>query len=147
VTELTPELAELVAAARAVREQAYAPYSSFQVGAALRTSLGEVFTGCNVENASYGATICAERSAVLGMVAQAKRPASAAASWRPRISAVAVFTDAPTLAMPCGMCRQVLAEFERDALVVVANPREHRVLSFAELFPEPFVLHPEGAES
>jgi cytidine deaminase len=136
VNELTTELEELVAAARAVRENAYAPYSSFLVGAALRTDGGEVFTGCNVENASYGATICAERGAVLGMVAKAQRPVSA----RPRVTALAVFTDAAALAMPCGLCRQVLAEFERDALVVVANPREHRVLSFAELFPEPFVL-------
>jgi cytidine deaminase len=146
VTELTPELGELVAAARGVRERAYAPYSSFLVGAALRTDAGELFTGCNVENASYGATICAERAAVLGMVANAKRPTSASAKWRPRISAIAVFTDAPTLAMPCGMCRQVLAEFERNAVVIVANPRGQRVLSFAELFPEPFVLDSEGAE-
>jgi cytidine deaminase len=77
------------------------------------------------------------------MVANAKRPTSRSAKSRPRISAIAVFTDAPTLAMPCGMCRQVLAEFERDALVIVANPRAERVLSFAELFPEPFVLEPE----
>jgi cytidine deaminase len=146
VNELTPELAELVAAARAVRERAYAPYSSFGVGAALRTDAGELFTGCNVENASYGATICAERSAVLGMVANAKRPAAAAAKWRPRVSAIAVFTDAPSLAMPCGLCRQVLAEFERNALVIVSNPRGERVLPFAELFPEPFVLDSEGAE-
>jgi cytidine deaminase len=146
VTALPQDLQALVLAARAVRERAYAPYSRFLVGAALRTDSGAVFTGCNVENASYGATICAERSAVLGMVASAERPSSASAVWRPRITAVAVFTDAPTLAMPCGMCRQVLAEFERDALVVVANPREERVLSFAALFPEPFVLAPDEAE-
>jgi cytidine deaminase len=141
VTELTPDLQALVEAARAVREHAYAPYSAFLVGAALRTDGGDVFAGCNVENASYGGTICAERSAVLAMIANAERPnAPVPARWRPRITAVAVFTDAPTLAMPCGMCRQVLAEFERDALVVVANPRQVRVLPFAELFPEPFVL-------
>ena len=141
MTDLTPDLRALVVAARAVRERAYAPYSAFLVGAALRTDGGEVFAGCNVENASYGGTICAERSAVLAMVANAARPnAPMPPRWRPRIAAVAVFTDAPTLAMPCGMCRQVLAEFERDALVVVANPRQARVLPFAELFPEPFVL-------
>jgi cytidine deaminase len=140
VSELTPDLRALVTAARAAREQAYAPYSSFLVGAALHTDDGQMFAGCNVENASYGATICAERSAVLAMVANAIRPASAPPTWRPRITALAVFTDAPTLAMPCGVCRQVLAEFERDALVVVANPRQQRVLSLAELFPEPFVL-------
>jgi cytidine deaminase len=142
VTALTPEQAELVAAARAAREHAYAPYSSFKVGAALRTSLGEEFTGCNVENSSYGATICAERSAIVAMVARVKRPESARANWRPAISAIAVFTDAATLAMPCGLCRQVIAEFEGDALVIVANPRTQRVLSFRELFPEPFLLEP-----
>jgi cytidine deaminase len=137
------ELCALVDAARAAREHAYAPYSSFLVGAALRTEAGELFTGCNVENASFGATICAERAAVLAMVRNAQRPAPLApesSAFRARVSAVAVFTDAPTLAMPCGLCRQVLAEFERDAWVVVANPREQRMLSFASLFPEPFVL-------
>jgi cytidine deaminase len=141
VTKLSADLQRLVDAARAVRAHAYAPYSSFLVGAALRTVDGELFSGCNVENASYGGTICAERSAVLGMVAHARRPSSPLpAGFRPRLSAVAVFTDAATLAMPCGLCRQVLAEFEQDALVVVANPRESRVLPFCELFPEPFVL-------
>jgi len=144
VSELTPDLEALVAVARAVREHAYAPYSSFLVGAALRTSLGEVFSGCNVENASYGATICAERSAVLAMVANVKRPASASAKWRPAISAIAIFTDAPTLAMPCGMCRQVLSEFVVSALIVVANPREHIVVPFEQLFPFPFELDSRG---
>jgi len=128
--ELTPELAELVAAARAVRERAYAPYSQFLVGAALRAENGQIFVGCNVENASYGATICAERSAILAMIAAGQRA----------IAAVAVFTDADTLAMPCGLCRQVISEFERSARLVVANPRQQRVLGFSEIFPEPFVL-------
>jgi cytidine deaminase len=141
MTPLSADLRALVDAARAVREHAYAPYSSFLVGAALRTVDGELFSGCNVENASYGGTICAERSAVLSMVAHAGRPSlPLPESWRPRVKAVAVFTDAPTLAMPCGLCRQVLAEFEDGALVVVANPRGARVLPFCELFPEPFVL-------
>jgi len=127
---LTPELAELVARARAVRELAYAPYSRFLVGAALRDASGQVFAGCNVENASYGATICAERSAILAMVAAGQRT----------ITSIAVFTDADTLAMPCGVCRQVISEFQHDARLVVVNPRQHRVLDFAEIFPEPFVL-------
>jgi cytidine deaminase len=127
---LTPELAELVAAARAVRERAYAPYSRFLVGAALRAENGQVFVGCNVENASYGATICAERSAILAMIAAGQRS----------ITSIAVFTDADDLAMPCGVCRQVISEFQRDAQLVVANPRQQRVLGFAEIFPEPFVL-------
>lgn len=130
MTELTPELSVLVAAARGARELAYAPYSSFLVGAALLTEGGETFRGCNVENASYGATVCAERTAVFTMVAAGSR----------RVRAIAVFTDAEKLAMPCGMCRQVLAEFARDLIVVVANPRENRVMPFSALFPEPFVL-------
>ena len=130
VNALTPDLEALVAAARAVRERAYAPYSSFSVGAALRAENGEIFVGCNVENASYGATICAERSAILAMVAAGQRT----------IFSLAVFTDADTLAMPCGMCRQVISEFQRDARLVVANPRQRRVLPFSEIFPEPFVL-------
>jgi cytidine deaminase len=129
-TELTPDLLELVAAARAVRERAYAPYSRFLVGAALRSEDSRVFVGCNVENASYGGTICAERSAILAMVAAGQRS----------IKSIAVFTDADTLAMPCGLCRQVISEFQQGACLVVANPRQQRVLGFAEIFPEPFVL-------
>jgi cytidine deaminase len=130
VSELSADLAELLAAARAVRERAYAPYSRFLVGAALRAENGQVFAGCNVENASYGATICAERSAILAMVAAGQRT----------ITSLAVFTDADTIAMPCGVCRQVISEFQRDAQLLVANPRQQRVLGFSEIFPEPFVL-------
>jgi cytidine deaminase len=129
-TGLTADLAELVARARAVREHAYAPYSRFLVGAALRAENGQIFVGCNVENASYGGTICAERSAILAMVAAGQRS----------ITAIAVFTDADTLAMPCGLCRQVISEFQQGARLVVANPRLQRVLGFSEIFPEPFVL-------
>jgi cytidine deaminase len=130
VNALTSELEALLAAARAVRERAYAPYSAFQVGAALRAENGAIFVGCNVENASYGATICAERSAVLAMVAAGQRV----------VGSIAVFTDAETLAMPCGLCRQVISEFQRDAQLIVANPRQRRVLMFSDIFPEPFVL-------
>ncbi len=130
MSALGAELEALLAAARAVREHAYAPYSAFRVGAALRAENGQIFVGCNVENASYGATICAERAAILAMVAAGQR----------LIGSLAVFTDAETLAMPCGLCRQVISEFQRDAQLLVANPRQHRVLSFADIFPEPFVL-------
>ena len=143
---LTAEQTELVERARLVRERAYAPYSRFRVGAALRTGTGEIFSGCNVENASYGGTICAERNAVLGMVAHAARPSNAGVAWRTRIAHIAVFTDAEELAMPCGLCRQVIAEFEQNAQVIVANPRQQRVISFAELFPEPFVLRSEAGD-
>jgi len=130
VSALGSELEELLAAARAVRDRAYAPYSGFLVGAALRAENGALFVGCNVENASYGATICAERSAILAMVAAGQR----------EIRSLAVFTDAETLAMPCGLCRQVISEFQHAAQLIVANPRQRRVLTFSEIFPEPFVL-------
>ena len=117
-------------AAREAMGHAYVPYSRFPVGAAALVDDGRIISGCNVENASYGATICAERSAILAMVAAGERV----------ITGIAVFTDADTLAMPCGLCRQVISEFQRDARLVVANPRQQRVLGFAEIFPEPFVL-------
>ncbi len=111
-------------------ERAYAPYSKFHVGAAVETESGRVFTGANVENASYGATICAERAAVCGMIAAGERG----------IVRVAVYAEGPTLAMPCGMCRQVLVEHGRGAEVVVAGSSGVRTTTLAALLPEPFVF-------
>ena len=125
---MSPELLELLAAARQVRANAYAPYSGFLVGAAIRAESGRIFVGCNVENASYGATICAERSAVVQMVAAGEQ----------RIVSVAIFVDAEALAMPCGMCRQVLGEFADDAAVVVANPQTQELFALADLLPHRF---------
>ncbi len=119
---------ELVRAAQQVVLHAHAPYSNFRVGAALRTESGKVFVGCNVENASYGATICAERSAVSQMVAAGERA----------ISSLAIYVEADAVPMPCGMCRQVLAEFAEDLIVIVANPSYHEFLSLAELLPHRF---------
>ena len=96
-----PNLTELRAAARAAREHAYAPYSHFTVGAAVQTADGRRFSGANVENASYGLTICAERAAVFAAVAAGAK----------RITAVAVSGPDGTTTPPCGACRQVLAEF------------------------------------
>lgn len=132
---LSPELARLVEAARSAREHAYAPYSGFRVGAAIETSSGAVYHGANVENASYGATICAERSAVACMVAAGERA----------IARVAVYTEAETLSMPCGICRQVLGEFVKSATVVAAGPSGARAVPFDELLPEPFRFAPPGA--
>jgi len=120
----------LVEVARRARENAYAPYSGFRVGAALETDTGAVFSGANVENASYGATLCAERSAVAGMIAGGGR----------RIRRVAVYAEGPDLAMPCGMCRQVLAEFGLDAEVIVAGTAGRRTTTLSALLPEPFVF-------
>ncbi len=102
------QIAELTAAARRASELAYCPYSRFPVGAAIRTDDDEVFTGCNVENASYGVTICAERNAIHPAVARGKR----------KVVAVAVYTPTPKPSPPCGACRQVINEFGPDALVI-----------------------------
>ena len=99
----------LVDAARAVRAHAYAPYSAYRVGAAIVTRAGHMYVGCNVENATYGATLCAERSAVAAMVAAGDADPIACA----------VVTAGPTAGTPCGICRQVLSEFARDMRVVL----------------------------
>jgi cytidine deaminase len=124
------EVDVLLEAARRVREHAYAPYSGFRVGCALETDSGKVHVGANVENASYGATVCAERAAVAAMIAAGDT----------HIRRIAVYAEGPTLAMPCGMCRQVLSEFGLDAAVVVGGPSGSRTTTLAALLPEPFVF-------
>ena len=121
----------LVRSALEIRQQAYAPYSKFLVGAAVVTDDGNVFTGTNVENASYGLTICAERVAAAAAVAAGHR----------KITAVAVATAGG--AAPCGACRQFLAEFggSMDVLLVdVDRPENVKQMSLADLLPEQFSL-------
>lgn len=129
---LTAQERELVGAAAAVRGQAYAPYSSFAVGAALRATDGRVFAGCNVENASYGLAVCAERNAVAAAVAQGAR----------EFEALALVTGGDEPAAPCGACRQVLAEFAPDLPVIVSNPEGSAVrrMNLADLLPWRFEL-------
>jgi cytidine deaminase len=119
----------LVVAARQARRRALAPYSKFKVGAALETEDGVIVSGCNIENASYGLTMCAERVAMFAALAQGHR--------KFRRIAVVADTDAPT--PPCGPCRQILWEFGGDLEVTLANLRRvtahHRM---AELLPLPF---------
>ena len=124
-------LDRLAAAALAVRRHAYAPASDFQVGAAVLADDGRVFVGCNVENASYGLTICAERAAVSAAVAAGVRS----------LQAVAVATDLPEPASPCGACRQVLAEFgRRQHVVMVGRGGARRQTTLDRLLPDPFTF-------
>jgi cytidine deaminase len=127
---------ELLDRARQARESAYAPYSNFQVGAAVLTTAGEIFAGGNIENASLGATICAERVAIFKAVAAGRR----------HFTALAVLADIPDPVPPCGLCLQVLAEFSPDCAVIMANTAgQWRLLSLKELLPFAFRLpSPEG---
>jgi cytidine deaminase len=118
----------LIAAASSAREKAYAPYSGYKVGAALLTDDGEVVTGCNVENASYGLSVCAERHAVGAAVVKGAR----------HFRAIAVVTDSTPPAPPCGACRQVLAEFGEYPVILANSGEERRLTSIAELLPEAF---------
>ena len=101
----------LVTAARQARENAHAPFSNFRVGAALRAKSGRIYTGCNVENASYGLTICAERVAIFKAISEGDSG----------FEAIAVVTDTEALTPPCGACRQIIWEFCGDVDVVLAN--------------------------
>lgn len=118
----------LVAAARQAQERAYCPYSQYRVGAALEAEDGRVFVGCNVENASYGLTNCAERSAVFTAVSAGAR----------RFRRIVVATDSEPPAPPCGACRQVLAEFGAELIVESVGPTQSKRWRIAELLPDAF---------
>jgi len=125
------ELDALAEAASTVMEQAYAPYSGYRVGAAIMAESGRIFTGCNVENVSYGLTICAERSAIFQAVAAGAR----------KFRALAVVSDAAFDPYPCGACRQVLAEFcdpEMPVHVFRAHAQSADTIPLAELLPKAF---------
>lgn len=128
-------LDDLVQRAKKVRKNAYAPYSKYKVGAALATKSGRVFEGCNVENASFGGTICAERGAIMQMVAAGESEPIA----------IAVVTQGKEPASPCGICRQVLSEFTKDMPVAMvglgSRDGEHgTVMRLADLLPMMFEL-------
>jgi cytidine deaminase len=121
----------LTLAASRAREKAYAPYSGYQVGAAVLAPDGNIFAGCNVENASYGLALCAERSAVAQLVAAGARVPLA----------LVVVTQGPEPGAPCGLCRQTLSEFADDlpiGLAVVGDETPRVFKHLRELFPEPF---------
>jgi cytidine deaminase len=119
----------LLAAALSARENAFAPFSKFKVGAALEDESGRIHTGCNVENATYGLTVCAERVAVFKAISEGAR----------QFRRVAVAADTDALTPPCGACRQILWEFCGDVEIVLVNPRgKIETYRLKELFPKPF---------
>jgi cytidine deaminase len=119
----------LIEAAKQARENAHAPYSNFRVGAALRSTSGRIFGGCNVENATYGLTMCAERVAIFKAVSEGERG----------FRAIAVITDTDALTPPCGACRQLIWEFCGDIPVSMANlSGKIEVIQMKELFPRAF---------
>src|SRR5260370_13825790 len=124
--------ARLLDAARAAKQRAYAPYSKFYVGAAVLTQSGNVYTGCNVENASYGLTNCAERTAIFSAVA-AEGPET-------KIRAVAVTNAAKVACSPCGACRQVIFEFGPNATVVFQGQKGFVSMAAGDLLPSGFSL-------
>lgn len=133
--ELTEALREeLLATAREAQASAYAPYSNFPVGAAVLLSDGTIYRGCNVENASFGLTICAERVAIFHAIADGRMD----------IVAVAVITASPRLCKPCGACRQVIAEFSRadNPIVILSGTTANEVAvdTISNLLPSNFTL-------
>jgi cytidine deaminase len=119
----------LLAAALGARANAFAPYSKFQVGAALEDSEGRIHTGCNVENATYGLTVCAERVAIFKAISEGVR----------KFRRIAVSADTDTLTPPCGACRQILWEFCGNIEIILVNPRgKTETYQLQDLFPKPF---------
>lgn len=119
----------LISAAQAVRERAHAPFSKFKVGAAIEDEHGRIFTGCNVENASYGLTLCAERVAVFKAISEGAG----------RLIRVVVVADTPTPTPPCGACRQILWEFMGDAEIIMVNLAGQReTVHLSQIFPRAF---------
>ncbi|MBN2466040.1 cytidine deaminase [candidate division WOR-3 bacterium] len=122
--------ARLLRAARQASTRAYAPFSKFKVGAAVLTTSGRIFSGCNVENNSYGLTVCAERVAIFKAVSAGQRD----------IRAVLVYVDTPKLTAPCGACLQVIGEFSEDPEVILSNGRSTKIYRLRQLLPHSFKL-------
>jgi len=130
LSEIGPGDQELVRVASLARQRAYAPYSKYKVGAAIRTKRNRVHGGANVENASYGLTVCAERTAAFNAVN----------SGDTAFDAIAIVIDDERLPTPCGACRQVLAEFSPDMRVILATTGgKRKVTTLRELLPDPFL--------
>ncbi len=121
--------AEMQKRAKAIADKAYAPYSKYRVGACVKTVDGELYDGCNVENASYGLTICAERNAIFHAVAQGMK----------QIESIAIYVSSPVPGAPCGACRQVINEFGPDATVMsICDGPDVLFRKLSELLPDAF---------
>ena len=126
---MSEDLESLIETARNARLQSVAPFSDFKVGAAVRTANGKVYTGCNIESASYGLTVCAERVAIWKALSEGER----------QFTELAVVADTDTLTPPCGTCRQIIWEFARGAKIVFANLNgQLEVFEIADLLPRAF---------
>lgn len=122
---------ELIDAALAARENAYVPYSNFKVGSAVLMEDGSIFSGCNIENASYGATNCAERTAIFNAVSHGHT----------KIKALAVVGDPHNFTFPCGICRQVMVEFAENKeipIIIIKNKDEYMVETMEDILPGAF---------
>ena len=123
------DVKQLVDLAAKAKENAYVPYSNFRVGAALLTKNGKIYTGCNIENASLGATNCAERTAIFKAVSEGNR----------EFEAIAINADTEDLTFPCGICRQVMFEFSRDLRLYISNKNgDYKEYTIKELLPGAF---------
>ncbi|NLZ48419.1 MAG: cytidine deaminase [Clostridiales bacterium] len=121
----------LIKEAIEARNRAYAPYSNFYVGAAVLTQDGKIYTGCNIENASYGATNCAERTAIFKAVSEGSKT----------VTAVAIVGDLNSFTYPCGICRQVIVEFALDEnidIILAKNEKEYIIVKLKEILPGAF---------
>lgn len=119
---------ELVEKAYEAMNFSYSPYSKFKVGAALLTASGVVYTGCNVENASFGATNCAERTAIFKAISEGVKD----------FKAIAIVSSSRDLTYPCGICRQVIVEFSKDIDIILAKDYDYEVFKIEELLPKSF---------
>ena len=119
---------DLIRRAMKVREYSYSPYSNFSVGAAILSESGKIYTGCNIENSSFGATICAERCAISKAVSEGHK----------NIQKIAIVSSSGDFTPPCGICRQVMEEFMADGTVVLSNGKEIKEYTVRELLPAGF---------
>ena len=133
---MTQEHRQLLQAATEARQHAYVPYSHFPVGAAAMTDNGNLYTGCNIENASFGLTICAERTAIFKAIAAGEK----------QIVTVAVVADTPGPTAPCGACRQVMAEFGVQSVIMANTNGASRIVKLNELLPYAFSSNDMGVE-